>query len=408
MVDGIGHLLDFIQSLLEPLFGFRFVVSFRVSSHREPLAKGGGPILGKLMTDSLPGLDRSDRTERSIAQDGAKGEGVVGVQSADSQEDWFCLPKLAGALLEGMEVSGPEDDAAGESGVSLQEIVCHPSSFAEARDIDPLVVEFVLGLEVTASGVEVLAFFVDVLRRRGNVARFGVGHPDHNPVLVVDMSPNEFGGWGASGAMIVEDGRPGLGLIVVLRKNDLNALFEIWESKINAFSLAQQGGCERKECEQRAHSATIGESRSWARNWFSSAVRIGVCKVVIDVVCAVLVREGEVLLCQRPSGKHLAGCWEFPGGKVEGGETFEDALVREIMEELDCRVSVAETLPLVEHAYPEVSIRLHAFRCTLESGEPEALEHAEVSWFPIAESFSCELAEADRAVWALARPKLKC
>lgn len=128
---------------------------------------------------------------------------------------------------------------------------------------------------------------------------------------------------------------------------------------------------------------------------------------VIEVVCAVLVREGSMLLCQRPAGKHLAGCWEFPGGKVEEGETFEEALVREMVEELDCQVTVQQALPVVEHRYPEVAIRLRPYQCALREGEPRALEHDEVEWFVLDEPIRCKLAEADQRVWAQARPRLR-
>ena len=114
-----------------------------------------------------------------------------------------------------------------------------------------------------------------------------------------------------------------------------------------------------------------------------------------------MVREGKVLVCQRAKGKHLAGQWEFPGGKVEDGEGYEAALAREIDEELGCRVGVGEALKPVEHHYPEVSIRLRPFLCTVAEGEPEAHEHAAVAWVLPGELGAWELAEADRAIAAM-------
>lgn len=66
---------------------------------------------------------------------------------------------------------------------------------------------------------------------------------------------------------------------------------------------------------------------------------------VLEVVCAIILRDHEILLCQRAPGQHLAGSWEFPGGKVEEGEEAATALQREIREELDCTVEVGEALP---------------------------------------------------------------
>ncbi len=120
---------------------------------------------------------------------------------------------------------------------------------------------------------------------------------------------------------------------------------------------------------------------------------------MIEVVCAVVARGGRVLVCRRPAGAHLAGHWEFPGGKVEDGEDPDQALVREIREELACTVVVGQALGAVEHSYPDLKIRLQPFRCTILRGEPRALEHEELGWFAPEEMNELELAGADRAVW---------
>lgn len=120
---------------------------------------------------------------------------------------------------------------------------------------------------------------------------------------------------------------------------------------------------------------------------------------MIDVVCAAILRSDEVLLCRRAEGAHLAGAWEFPGGKVEDGEHPREALVREIREELSCLVSVGAALPDVEHEYPEVAIRLLPFLCVVEDGRPLALEHEELAWFRTDRGEPPGLAAADREVW---------
>ncbi len=110
-----------------------------------------------------------------------------------------------------------------------------------------------------------------------------------------------------------------------------------------------------------------------------------------------------MLLCQRADGKHLAGQWEFPGGKVEQGEESPAALRREIEEELACLIDVVEepVLPPVLHVYPDLSIRLQGFQSRLveSSPEPRALEHAAIEWVPRAQVMDFSLAGADRRLW---------
>ena len=101
------------------------------------------------------------------------------------------------------------------------------------------------------------------------------------------------------------------------------------------------------------------------------------------VVAGILARGGRVLLTRRPAGKHLAGLWEFPGGKVEEWETPEDALVREIREELDLEVSELAPFAFVHHDYPEARVLMLAYRA-LPVGEPGAAS-LEWQWLPFAE-----------------------
>lgn len=104
---------------------------------------------------------------------------------------------------------------------------------------------------------------------------------------------------------------------------------------------------------------------------------------MIDVVCGVIENEsGCFLACLRPQGKHLGGLWEFPGGKVDPGETLETALVRELMEELSVTVEVISPLTPVVWAYDERTIRLLPFRCRITAGKLHATEHEELLWCP--------------------------
>jgi len=111
------------------------------------------------------------------------------------------------------------------------------------------------------------------------------------------------------------------------------------------------------------------------------------------VVAAVIERDGRYLMCQRPAGKHHAGLWEFPGGKVQEGESDIDAIRRELLEELAVEPS-GETLLIAE--YPdETSGFLICFTETTIEAEPVCLEHASIGWFLPKEIRELDLAPAD-------------
>lgn len=114
----------------------------------------------------------------------------------------------------------------------------------------------------------------------------------------------------------------------------------------------------------------------------------------VDVVAAVIERSGKILITRRPAGSHLAGLWEFPGGKPRPGEGPEQALRREIREELDATLSVGEPLETVEWSYPDKRVRLRFFRCTVD-GEPRPLEGQEMAWVAPADLGRYEFPPAD-------------
>ncbi|MCC7376813.1 MAG: 8-oxo-dGTP diphosphatase MutT [Verrucomicrobiales bacterium] len=100
----------------------------------------------------------------------------------------------------------------------------------------------------------------------------------------------------------------------------------------------------------------------------------------IDVAAGLVFRGGKLLIAQRPEGSHLAGLWEFPGGKREEGELWPDCLIRELQEELGVVVKVGEVFEEVVHRYPEKVVRLRFFLATLDAGEPRPLGCANVNW----------------------------
>jgi len=117
----------------------------------------------------------------------------------------------------------------------------------------------------------------------------------------------------------------------------------------------------------------------------------------IEVVAAVIERDGKLLITRRPEGSHLSGLWEFPGGKPQPGETFEQALRREIAEELGAEVSVGERIETIEWQYPDKRVRLVFFRCDVR-GEPRPLEGQEMAWVTPAELARYEFPPADAAL----------
>ena len=102
--------------------------------------------------------------------------------------------------------------------------------------------------------------------------------------------------------------------------------------------------------------------------------------MTITVVAAIIRRGSQILITRRFDDVHLPGYWEFPGGKVEPGESLEFALEREIREELGVTIRIEGEYFSVEHSYPWRIVRIHFFNCSLLSGEPKLLEVADMRW----------------------------
>ena len=117
----------------------------------------------------------------------------------------------------------------------------------------------------------------------------------------------------------------------------------------------------------------------------------------IEVVAAVIFREGKVLCVQRAEHdkEYVSLKWEFPGGKVEVGESREETLVREIEEELVVEIHEIQFLMTVEHSYPDFHLTMHAYTCTLKAREVELREHIGLKWLAVEELDQLDWAEAD-------------
>ncbi len=118
-------------------------------------------------------------------------------------------------------------------------------------------------------------------------------------------------------------------------------------------------------------------------------------KPFVEVVAALIWDKDKFLICQRSASKARGLLWEFVGGKVEKGETKEQALVRECLEELAITVEPHEIFTEVVHEYPDITVRLTLFNCTILRGSPQLLEHNDMKWITPAEIPDYDFCPAD-------------
>lgn len=114
----------------------------------------------------------------------------------------------------------------------------------------------------------------------------------------------------------------------------------------------------------------------------------------IQVVAAIIKKDEKIFATQRGTGEFQGG-WEFPGGKIEPGETPQRALIREIMEELDAKIKVNELFEIVEYDYPNFHLTMHCFWCEVISGDLILKEHQDAKWLTKKELDSVEWLPAD-------------
>ena len=121
---------------------------------------------------------------------------------------------------------------------------------------------------------------------------------------------------------------------------------------------------------------------------------------VTEVVAALIWDNDKFMICQRPAHKARGLLWEFVGGKVEPGETNEQALIRECREELAVTLSVGSVFMDVIHEYPDLMVHLTLFNATIAEGEPQKLEHNDIQWITPSEIVNYEFCPADEEILA--------
>ena len=119
---------------------------------------------------------------------------------------------------------------------------------------------------------------------------------------------------------------------------------------------------------------------------------------ITEVVAALIWDDNKFMICQRPAHKARALLWEFVGGKVEPGETKEQALIRECQEELAITLSVGDVFMDVIHEYPDIAVHLTLFNATIAEGIPQKLEHKDMKWITPAEIPNYDFCPADEEI----------
>lgn len=130
-------------------------------------------------------------------------------------------------------------------------------------------------------------------------------------------------------------------------------------------------------------------------------------KRTVEVVAAVIVEKDLILCTQRPKGKSFSGFWEFPGGKVEKGETLEEALIREIKEELDATIKLDSLITLVNYEYSDFFLKMHVFRCSLLDEKVTPLENQKTKWLKSEDLYKVKWLPSDGGLIKLISEEIK-
>ncbi|MDO5479152.1 MAG: (deoxy)nucleoside triphosphate pyrophosphohydrolase [Clostridia bacterium] len=127
-----------------------------------------------------------------------------------------------------------------------------------------------------------------------------------------------------------------------------------------------------------------------------------------QVVAALIWQDDKFMICQRPAHKARGLLWEFVGGKVEHGESKQQALVRECIEELDVKVDVGNVFMQLVHEYPDLTIELTLFHCIIKQGIPKKIEHADIQWITPAQIDDYDFCPADEGILKEIKLKYNC
>ena len=119
---------------------------------------------------------------------------------------------------------------------------------------------------------------------------------------------------------------------------------------------------------------------------------------MVEVVAALIWEQEKFMICQRPANKARPLLWEFVGGKVEPGETREQALIRECQEELAVTVAVRDVFMEVDHVYPDLTVHLTLFNASIAEGIPQKIEHNDLRWITVEEIDQYEFCPADEEI----------
>lgn len=119
---------------------------------------------------------------------------------------------------------------------------------------------------------------------------------------------------------------------------------------------------------------------------------------IVQVAAGLILQDGRYLITRRQAGAHLGGFWEFPGGKREPRESLEECLRRELREELGINITAPVPVQVIRHDYPDRTVELHFFRCSIESGQARALACDEMRWVTPEEMTGLTFPPADRSL----------
>ncbi len=130
--------------------------------------------------------------------------------------------------------------------------------------------------------------------------------------------------------------------------------------------------------------------------------------LMTEVVAALIWKGDTFMICQRPAHKARGLLWEFVGGKVEPGETKEQALVRECREELAVTLQVGEVFMEVTHQYPDLTVHLTLFHASIQEGTPQMLEHNDIRWITVEEIDRYPFCPADEEILQKLKQEARC